>query len=123
MLGAISDKTRSTLGAPTAARTCSRTSGSRKSPCTKSTPGMASMGSISVATMRLAPPTMRAAYWLQPPGAAPRSTQRMLGALDLLQLEHRARAPALALRAFDELIVRVLGQPAGAALGSLRHNP
>ena len=49
------------------------------------------MGKISVATMRLSrpvagclirplsPPTMRAAYWLQPPGAAPRSTQRIPG--------------------------------------------
>src|SRR5580658_6953716 len=79
MLGAISDKTRSTLEAPSALRTCSRTSGSRKSPCTKSTPGMASIGRISVATMRLAPPTMRAAYWLQPPGAEPKSTQRIPG--------------------------------------------
>ncbi len=37
------------------------------------------MGKISVATMRLVPPTMRAAYWLHPPGAAPRSTQRIPG--------------------------------------------
>src|ERR1700690_2692131 len=40
---------------------------------------MASMGNMSVATMRLLPPMIRAAYWLQPPGAAPRSTQRMPG--------------------------------------------
>src|SRR5450631_1583304 len=79
MLGAISDKTRSTFSAPTCDITCSSTLSSRKSPCTKSTPGIASMGRMSVATIRLVPPTMRAAYWLQPPGAAPKSTQRIPG--------------------------------------------
>src|SRR5271167_3719074 len=79
MLGAMSDITRSTFSAPTRRRTCARTAASRKSPCTKSTPGMASMGNMSVATMRLLPPTMRAAYWLQPPGAAPKSTRRIPG--------------------------------------------
>src|SRR6202045_4828730 len=78
MLGAISDKTRSTLSVPRRCRTCSKTASSRKSPCTKSTPGMGSIAKMSVATMRPGP-TMRAAYWLQPPGAAPRSTQRMPG--------------------------------------------
>src|ERR1700722_11543152 len=78
MLGAISDKTRSTLSAPRHCRTCSKTASSRKSPCTNSTPGMGSIARMSVATMRPGP-TMRAAYWLQPPGAAPRSTQRMPG--------------------------------------------
>src|SRR5579863_7982139 len=79
MLGAISDKTRSTLSAPTHCRTCSKTAASRKSPCTNSTPGMASIGRMSVATMRLVPPAMRAAYWLHPPGADPRSTTRIPG--------------------------------------------
>src|SRR5712672_1948017 len=79
MLGAISDNTRSTLEPPTAARTSFNTASSRKSPSTKSTPGIASMGNMSVATIRLVPPTIRAAYWLHPPGAAPKSTHRMPG--------------------------------------------
>ena len=85
------------------------------------------MGRMSVATMRLVPPTMRAAYWLQPPGAAPRSTQtnsrpqQPLGFLDLRQLEYGARAPAFLLRALDELIVGMFGQPAGAAFRTLGH--
>src|ERR1700722_6560751 len=79
MLGAISDNTSSILSAPTRSKTCANTASSLKSPCTNSTPGIASMGNMSVATMRLLPPTMRAAYWLQPPGAEPKSTMRIPG--------------------------------------------
>ena len=85
------------------------------------------MGNMSVATMRLLPPMMRAAYWLQPPGAAPKSThansrpQQPLGFLNLRELEDRARSPAFLLRAFDELIVGVFGEPAGTAFCALGH--
>jgi hypothetical protein len=56
---------------------------------------------------------MRAAYWLQPPGAA--RAQQALARLDLRELEYRARTPALFLRALDELIVGVFGEPTSTA--------
>src|SRR5262249_36874418 len=52
--------------------------GSRKSRLTKLTPGTGSIGRTSMAITLpcLGAPTRSAATWLQPPGAAPRSTTR-----------------------------------------------
>ncbi len=82
-----------------------------------------------MATMRPRGPTRVRAYWLQPPGAAPRSRHTVPGfssrlpLVDLLELEDRPRAPALALGALHVGVAEVLLQPPIAALGSLRHPP
>ena len=127
MLGAMSDITRSTPPGPTRACSCSRTDSSLKSPCRNSTPGIAGIVRMSIAMIRPRPSSSRAAYWLQPPGAAPRSThghpgaQQPVAALDFLELEHGARAPALLVRAFHIRVGRVFGQPARGTLGSFGH--
>ena len=79
ILGAISLITRSAPPSPTFSSNSSYTASSRKSPSTNSTPGRASMGSRSTATMRTLPSSFSVTYWLQLPGAAPRSTQTMPG--------------------------------------------
>src|SRR5690606_29813559 len=79
MLGAMSDITRSARSAPSVASSRSSGSSSVKSPCRNSTPSSGSISRISSATMRPRAPSLCAAYWLQPPGAAPRSTTVMPG--------------------------------------------
>jgi hypothetical protein len=125
MLGAISDNTRSTLLSPTrpGPRPGRRLA---KIPCTNSTPGIASIGRMSVATIRL--PAHDACRVLAPAAgrrpqvdAADTGPQQPLALLDLLELEYGARAPAFALRPLDELVVGMLGEPAGAALGTFGH--
>ena len=86
----------------------------------KSTPGIASISRMSMATTRPLPscaPTRLAATWLQPPGAAPRSTHARAGfeemqfVVDLDQLVGRARAIAVALGARDIRIVELAFEP------------
>ena len=69
---AMSLSTRS-AGPPSRARSSACTRGSRKSPSISSTPASAATGCRSTATTRQ---PLRAAYWLQLPGAAPRSRTR-----------------------------------------------
>ena len=92
------------------------TSGSRKSPCSSSTPAIGlDCASRSTATTRQPRLT---AYWLQLPGAAPRSTtraprcSRLKRRVELLELEHRPRPPALLAGLLDERIVELPLQPA-----------
>src|SRR5882757_1854287 len=47
--------------------------------------------------------------------AADSRPEQPLALLNLRQLEYRARAPALALRAFDELIAGMFGEPTSTA--------
>ena len=54
--------------------------------------------------------------------AADAGPQQPLALLDFLELEDRARAPAFGLGALDELVAGMLGEPPGAALGTLRHD-
>src|SRR5690606_10895963 len=82
ILGAMSDITRSTRW-PVASRRRPRGSSSVKSPCRNSTPSMGSMSRMSSAMIRPLPFSLRAQYWLQPPGAAPRSTMVMPGRISL----------------------------------------
>src|SRR4029077_5233941 len=69
----MSERSTSTCRPGRRLRTRSNTSGSRKSPCTNSTPMSSGIDRMSVATTRPRAPTRRAAYWLHAPGAAPRS--------------------------------------------------
>jgi hypothetical protein len=46
---------------------------------------------------------------------------QLFSALDLLELEHRARAPALLARPLDVRIARMFLQPAATALRALGH--
>src|SRR5208283_5334892 len=54
--------------------------------------------------------------------AADARLEQPLAPLDLGELEHRARAPSLALRALDELVAGMFGQPACAAFRTLGHD-
>ncbi len=93
---------------------------SRKSSCAKVTPAISGISRRSIATtlpLPSAAPTRLAAIWLQPPGAAPRSTTDMPGfrnailVVDLDQLVGRARAVALALGLRHIGIVELALQP------------
>ncbi len=53
--------------------------------------------------------------------AADAGAQQALARLNLLELENRARTPALALRAFDVFVARVLGKPSSTAFGAFWH--
>ena len=83
-----------------------------------STPASPAIGRMSTAMTRPRPASIRAAYWLQPPGAAPRSTtvmpgfSKLVAALDFLELEHRARPPAFLARPLHVRVGRVFGEPA-----------
>ncbi len=98
-----------------------RGSSSRKSPWMNSTPASGSMSSRSSATTRPAGPTRCATTWHQLPGAAPRSTtvmperSRRSWSIDLHQLERRARALALGLRALHVGVRDVFVHPGLAA--------
>ena len=102
---------------------------SRKSPWMKSTPSIGSNSSRSSAMIvpcsgpaspapAAAPrPNLRRTYWLQAPGAAPRSTtswpgpQQVQLLVDLLQLVGGAGPVALALRLLDVGVGQVVVQP------------
>src|SRR5437016_3634483 len=73
--GAMSESTRSTCRPGRRRSSSPKTASSRKSPCTNSTPASSRSARMSVATMRPLRPTRSLAYWLQAPGAAPRSRQ------------------------------------------------
>ena len=75
----MSDITRSTFSPPSAASSLASTASSVKSSWMNSTPGTAGISSTSRAITRPLPARTRAAYWLHPPGAAPRSTTVMPG--------------------------------------------
>ncbi len=81
-LGAMSETTTSAGRPATSASSWASTASSRKSPCRKLTPSTGSMGRMSIAMMvpssspTAAPAgdSLRRTYWLQAPGALPRST-------------------------------------------------
>ena len=106
---------------PRAART---PPASRKSPCTNSTPASCSIGRMSLATTRPARPPAAARTGSRRPGRRPDRAppcpglQQPLALVDLLELEHRPRAPALGLGPLHEGIGEMLAQPAVAALGA-----
>src|SRR6267154_6672669 len=79
MLGDMSDITRSTGRPLRRLRSASSGPASRKSPSMNSTPATGSIGRISSANTDPLPFNALAAYWLQPPGAAPRSTTSIPG--------------------------------------------
>jgi hypothetical protein len=89
-VGARSDKTRSARAPSNSPSSRSSVACSEKSPCNTSTPVSPAIGRMSTAMTRPRPARIRAAYWLQPPGAAPRSIdghaglQQVVAALDLL---------------------------------------
>ena len=117
-------------GRPSTATNCCSTASSRKSPWMNCTPSTGSKSSRSRAMMRpcsspLAAPPLpailgakrRRRYWLQAPGAQPRSMTSWPGLIrprrlvDLLQLVGRARAVALLLRQLDVGVVDMVVEP------------
>ena len=128
MFGAISDKTRSTAEPPT--------TGENFIPATASSAKVAEheihagngihgqyvrrhdLARAADDPRRILAPTAGRRAQVHASNARP---QQPLGLLDLLQLEHRARSPTFPVRPFDELVVRVLGEPSSAALCAFGH--
>ena len=116
-LGDMSESTRSTRSPPSACSTSRSTASSLKSPRTTVTPGTGAISSRSTAIdLSASARPSRAATCDQPPGAAPRSTTlcpaaKSRSAVDLRQLERRARAVAVRLRLPDVGVGDVLLHP------------